>query len=356
MNECKFSTTILVDYLEKMLNMQKAPMSPELGDHIKHCHICTRLVKDERMARTFVNFFNKQQKFAESSARLPKSPSSILPGQIWRFFFGSEKQSEFCLITSQPFKASPELDTAIRITPLFLSPNPRELDKSDILVAACKSKLGVPILVESWNERPILSRQLMEYFGELDSENFAHVMQAFQSDTIRKISQTVRIFRQQEISRGALFSDLVFNQLGDREAFEHYAIESNGIKLVYKKLGELIKTVFQPILQPITINEPQAIFAASNPPANEFLNKLYQILCDFTANEQPLPFRVRRLADNSFKLQHIDKKEFSFTLTTINNDSFSLASEKGTCHLTHERRYASLKLEEVSTITFEEIL
>ena len=218
MNECKFSTTALVDYLEKRQKDASMPLPPELAEHMRVCPACARIVAEEHMAVAFIKLFRGRKQKEVPATGLVTKPSVVIPGQIWRFFFGPDKQSDFCLITSHPFKASADLDSAVRIAPLFLSPRHEETDAGDLIVSSQSNPLGVPLLVEYWNERPLLCRQLMEYAGELEPvvmESFSRLLAA---DGPEPANSRIRVFRQHEIARAATFSEEAFNGLLASEA------------------------------------------------------------------------------------------------------------------------------------------
>ncbi|HOI90106.1 MAG TPA: hypothetical protein PLK28_06305 [Candidatus Rifleibacterium sp.] len=361
MNECKFPTSLLVEFLTKHLETPQMPIPEDLAAHAKNCPVCSRLLAEEHMARAFVTFYRSHQKHAKTSSLPLKHSCAAGPGQIWRFFFGPEKQSDFCLITSSPFKGHKDLDLAVRIAPLYLSPNPQELGPSDILIPSGENALGVPVLVETWNERPILCVQLMEYSGQLEEALFDRVKIQLEDRITETITKTIQVFRRHEIARGGLFSDMTFRQLAEAEekvqAHEYkYATSEGGLKLLYIKLGSLVKEILCPgpsfsfILRE---NSTATIFAASESKDNLFLKALYSKLVALLEMDGDLPFRVRQSENYALQLVHTGRQNFILSIKMICGSGFDMASVNGVCHINVESAGLPAS-EDIALITLEE--
>jgi len=360
MNECKFSTAVLVDYLEKRQKDASMPLPPELAEHIRTCPACARIVAEEGMAIAFIRLFRGRRQKEAASTRQIARPSAVVPGQIWRFFFGPDRQSDFCLITSKPFKASADLDSAVRIAPLFLSPRPEEADDSDLIVASQTNPLGVPLLVEYWNERPLLCRQLMEYAGELEPAVMERFSLLLTADNPEPSDNRIRLFRQHEILRAATFSEEVFDGLLASEAKTAPDEEwfFNGIRVVYHRLRDALKEMrsSSPELVKFSLRseEPVAIYAASATPPKENLDKLYKLLCSFLKTRANLPIRIRQAADHSLKLVNIDKNDFKLTLNTSDGNIVDATSRNGECRIKIDDTLAALDHSKITAIIFKE--
>lgn len=361
MNECTYSTAVLIEYLEMREKDASIPMPPELADHIKTCQVCARLISSENMAMAFIKLFRNRQKSGRKLTGMTKPSSAVAPGQIWRFFFGPDKQSEFCLVTTSPFRANEKLSAAVRVAPLFLAPNLEETDATDIIVSAENNVLGVPLLIEYWNERPVLTRQLMEYAGEIGGAVLERVRQSLLAEHRQSANRTVLLFRQHEIARGALFSDQVFAELQTNESDIIPDIEwyKNGIKLIYRHLKSLIESAYQPErgerMCCSNIKEPQMIFAAATISPGENLNLLYQLLCDFVLANVDLPLRIRQMPDHSLKIINVNGQNFSLSFHSNDDRACCLTSVDATCHIKVKDQPAKLDLEELANITFKEI-
>jgi len=362
MNECKFSTGQLVEFLTKHLETPQMPIPEDLAAHAKNCPVCARLLAEEQMARAFVSFYRSHQKHAKILSGPSKQSCAAGPGQIWRFFFGPEKQSDFCLITSAPFKGHKDLDLAIRIAPLYLSPNPQELGPSDMLIPSGENALGVPLLVETWNERPILCTQLMEYKGQLEESLFNKVKIKLEDEITEPVTNTVQVFRRHEIARGGLFSDMTFRQLAEAEEavqalHEYQTVTSEGaLKLLYIKLGRLVKELLFPdpaLKLCLREDSPATIFAASESKDNLFLKALYSRLAALLAIDGEMPFRIRRSEDNALQLVHTGRQNFILSIRMICGSSFEMPSINGVCHI-HSESAGLPASEEIALITLEE--
>lgn len=362
MNECTFSTRRLVEFLTRRLENPEMPIPPDLAGHAKTCQACAQLLAEEGMARAFIAYYRNHHKTATITQAAERSPSAIKPGQIWRFFYGPEKTSDFCLITSDPFRGRKDLDLAVRIAPLFLSPNQLELAPSDIQLSSGESPLGIPTLIETWNERPILCEQLMEYKDQLDADLYRKVISLIRSTEHENLSSTVQIFRQQEIARGAIFSHLTFKRLMETdlaaEQLAEYEVENevHGLKLLYLKLGQLIKTVIHPEpLAGLLLREdaPASIYAASESTNNRCIQNLYRKLTVMLEEEGELPFRVRRSEDDSLQLLHINRRNFMLTVKMVSGKSYEIASSHGKCLIKSDAKGLP-DSEEITLIILEE--
>lgn len=361
MNECKFSTSALVDYLEKRQKDSSMPLPPELAEHMRNCPACARIVAEESMAIAFIRLFRgRLQKEVATGTYQADRPSAVVPGQIWRFFFGPDKQSDFCLITSNPFKASADLDSAVRIAPLFLSPRREETDGSDLIVSSQSNPLGVPLLVEYWNERPLLCRQLMEYAGELEPvvmESFSRLLAA---DSPEPANSRIRVFRQHEIARAATFSEEAFNGLLASEANPAPEEEwlFNGIRVIYHRLRKTLKEIspiaHEEVRYSLRHREPTAIYAATKTLPKENLDKLYQLLCAFLKDRPDFPVRIRQTANHSLKLVNFEKKDFWLTLQTSDGNIVETASSGGECLIRLDDPPAALDYSIITAIIFKE--
>lgn len=362
MNKCTFSTSLLVEYLEKKLETPEMPIPEDLAGHALSCPVCARLLAEEAMARVFIAFYRNRQQSAEIAGETSQVPSAVKPGQIWRFFYGPDKQSDFCLITSEPFKGHKNLDLAVRIAPLYLSPNPQELAPSDILLSSKENALGLPLLIEIWNERPMLCGQLMEYQGQISDSRFCTVKSHLNDAIPETLSRTVEIFRRQEIARGSLFSDLTFQRLieadlaADKVPENEFEPEEHGLKLLYIKLGRLIKTVISP--EPndrfsLREGSPATIYAASENRSNPFIKALYDKLATLLEQDGALPFRVRQSENDSLQLVHTGRRSFLLQVKMTSGSSFTITADQGVCLVKPD--YANLPdSETIALIILEE--
>ncbi len=362
MNECKFPASQLVEFLSQHLKAPQMPIPEDLAAHAKNCPVCARLLAEEHMARAFVSFYRAHHKH-DNASRVPlKQSCAAEPGQIWRFFFGPEKQSDFCLITSAPFKGHENLDLAVRIAPLYLSPNPQELSSSDILIPSEGTALEVPVLIETWNERPILCAQLMEYKGQLEETLFNKIKAKLKDKISETLTTTVQVFRRHEIARGGLFSDMTFRQLAEAEeaiqALHNYqsATSEGVLKLSYIKLGSLVKELLYPgpaFNCTLREDSPAMIFAASESKGNLFLEALYSKLTALLKTDGSLPFRIRQSEDTSLQIVHTGRQNFILSIRMAGGSSFEMASENGVCQINTES--AGLPTtEDITLITLKE--
>ncbi|NCB39614.1 MAG: hypothetical protein EOM80_12700 [Erysipelotrichia bacterium] len=358
MNECLFPVNVLVLFLERRQADFGEKMPANLSEHIKQCRACERLVNNRKLSEVFTRCYRNMQKITGTAEVFSISHPEPSPGHLWKFTHGKEKTPEFCVITSDRFRAAQHLEYAIRIVPVFFNPLKEETSAEDILLKATETSLTVPLMLEFWNERPIHTKQLKEYAGSLSTEQWHRLKNKLENPPDDHLSNTVQIFRNSEIIRGMFFSSDVFTALESSENLEESVQQMATIEMVFTGLKNKIKKFFStassefisPFRLPnFSIRESSAsyslISASSTPSARAVLTHFYKILCLFVV-ENDLPITVRRDHDKMLRIIHKTGKNISLALTLRNGDQkiFSNNTEK-----------IEISIESISTFQLNEI-
>ena len=161
------------------------------------------------------------EKFKEEFNKIIELPAEaiekIVPGQVWKVSFkvGDSEEFLFAVTTSEAFKELEEIDEAVRILPIFLSPLDECIcPKTDLIIEPDKFPTQITSLLEWWNERPIETSQLKSFFGELSKDQLDQVNELLKEhpNPINK-TENLFLFREEEIAKGSLISQLYFSKL-----------------------------------------------------------------------------------------------------------------------------------------------
>ncbi len=133
------------------------------------------------------------------------------PGQIWKARI-DEHESRFVVLTTRPLDTHPSGEASIRACPLNVEYQVRDVvPQDDLVMSAQDSTLGLPFLIETWNELPLMQHQLMFCLGTL-SESLAEQLRSRFADPPEPlpIPGRVRQFRHRWILEGRRLSEPYF--------------------------------------------------------------------------------------------------------------------------------------------------
>ena len=205
-------TKELLDYLLKPEKYAKTPES--LQQHAKVCAICSRILKNQKLQNAFIYSLTCEETPGDKIRKAKKRTeiSEIKPGQLWKIKIPKANENILAITTSSIIKEAGI--KAVRITPLCTTHSEKDTDETDIILEPCEMPLGLPCLVQWWNDRPILFKQLTICYGEISAKatkellgkvaNFVHT---------GRIASSVKLFRQIEIDKGKIISAPFFNKL-----------------------------------------------------------------------------------------------------------------------------------------------
>lgn len=290
-NKCPVNE--LISFLEKrsVSEIELEP-NPALKKHIDICKDCKELVDNNRLGEIFL----KANSFAEeinsvlkrSVSISAKNASNLKVGQLCRFKYG-ENNKKFALTVSNVFKSGSDLIDAVRVMPIF--PNPNYFDYSevsDFVISEKENPLGLPILIEWWNERPILIAQIDTTYGSLSKEQLDKVMwyASGKSDS-EELTKNQQLFRIHEIEIGKLYSESVFDEV--------------------LKNKPVITMDFSPM---VSSNEPIPLAATSSEDNVKFL---YKKIADYIFDNEP-EIKLQKIDNQTFCLENYVGKEIKIVI------------------------------------------
>lgn len=297
----------LMSFLEKrsVSDIELEP-TPALKSHIDVCEDCKELVNNNRLGEMFL----KANRFAEGINSVLKSSvsnsdlqaSNVKVGQVCRFKYG-ENNKKFALIFSNVFEPREAQGEVVRIIPIF--PNPNYFDyseESDFVISETENPLGLPILLEWWNERPIFLSQIDTIYGELSEKQLDKVIWYasgnFDED---KLTKNQKLFRTHEIEIGKLYSENIFDEIIMNEA--------------------VVTIDFTPMA---SSNESLAMAAAS--PEDNVI-KLYDSFVDGIFEQEP-DINIELIDNETFCLTGVDENEIKVVMTTKEGKELVLNTDK----------------------------
>lgn len=132
----------------------------------------------------------------------------IKPGQIRRILYGSPSRQAFGIISGKPFQLKGQL--CVRVLPAHVLPGPGEVDDStDIVIEPERSPAGVSFLIEWWNERAVLVKNLAVLYGEVPDPVYYRLdwVMHHKDRMTDPTAESVILFRQRERERGERISE-----------------------------------------------------------------------------------------------------------------------------------------------------
>ncbi len=248
----------LKSYLESKEKKEIKQVPASLARHLEECGSCRKISQNPELARIFLNLDRNDNKFKKIlDGAVPKDGScSFLEGEVWRIVSGEDNEKSFAVITHSTFTAADGCKSAVRVVPVFFSPNQFDLDeKTDLVIEPEDFPTGITALLEWWNERPILVDHLEHFFGSIHEQILTKLKCLINEDPIAKnLSSSGKLFRQHRIACGQLLSSSFFKDLQtseeklsaqqeiflDFQANENIALAASDIGGFHKKIRELV--------------------------------------------------------------------------------------------------------------------
>lgn len=332
MIKCIFPTDVLILFLKRKIKNMNEEMPPELKKHIQNCPACKKLVQDNNFARAFLKFDSRLSKTTEPEKIAEVATAAVKPGQIIEFTFG-DSETAFAAVTSEPFSAHENIPEAVRISPLTLAPHSEEISENDIILPSAVSGLKTPALLEFWNERPILIRQIKKITTNLPPELLTKVFEAIRKPPAEAaLNSKIKAFRHSRMQLGVNYSDDVFKNLGEFTAsYCHAERLASAIKIVFKRVKKVLCSFSFEL--PIACSEPVAVFHSASEPATEnSIEDFYCLLLDILKSNSDLPFRLR-LKENLLTISNTEGRKFGLEIQLKKNKSLVFNSFSDTVKL-----------------------
>lgn len=275
----------LLDFLKEAIKNKNIHLPENLSLHAKECKACHDLLCSPKHWEAFV----KANDAKEGSLLYGQS---VTEGQVWKIDFDENEDAVMGLITDT---SSLESDDFVRITPIFVAPNSKDIDEeTDILLKASQMPNGLPCMIEWWNDRPVEISYLTKCYGKIDEDLFVKVKERITKPVAhQKISKSVFIFRESEKAKGDLLSASIVRKIIGEEKANVYSISFEDL---YNNSS----------------NEKLALAAATN----DFYNDIDKYLKKHKAK-----YYVLRLAeDKEFTLGAYSGIAFDLKVTYKNNE------------------------------------
>ncbi|HNX77355.1 MAG TPA: hypothetical protein PLM07_10955 [Candidatus Rifleibacterium sp.] len=314
----------LARFFKSVQNKVSQPLPDKLDRHIKNCQACQKLLKSPALREALIkNFFseNTKESFAVmlNNTKQLHDVTRVEPGQLWGLLYGENQEQALAVIASEPFAT--ESDDAItsrqgvRIMPVYASPCPADFDKKTDLIAEPKqSPTGITLLIEWWNERPVLLENLATLYGNLPGtlqERLARLVA--DEPALAGQAKSVRFFREVETARGALISADFFKHL---QAAESACLENEPV---------VIDEPFIIDFAALAANEELALAAASH---DEIFYSLKKYI-----NQKSKLFKMIIIEETGASIYSLNKKPFRLIIECNKKLFERHSTAKGVLHL-----------------------
>ncbi len=302
----------LLGFLKEAIKDKNTHLPENLSLHAKECKACHDLLCSPKHWEAFVKANN-----AKEGSLL--DGQSVTEGQVWKIDFDENEDAVMGLITDT---SSLESDDFVRITPIFVTPNNKDLDEqTDILLKASQMPNGLPCMIEWWNDRPVEISYLTKCYGKIDKDLFLKVKERIIKPVApqKKISKSVFIFRESEKAKGDLLSASIIRKIIEEEKAK--------AKIYSFCFEDMINSVIE-FLNPNMANEELAMAAATND-ISDYLDKYLK--------QDKAKYYVLKLANNNdFTIASYDGKAFDLKIIYENNEEKIIKSNQTGKVVLHE--------------------
>jgi hypothetical protein len=191
----------LLDYLLSPDKYAKMPES--LQQHDLVCPHCRRVLNNPTCEETPGDEIRKAEKRTEITVK---------PGQLWQINVPDASEKIIAITTSELiFDVGM---TSVHITPICTTHSEKDTDETDMFLNPDEMPLGLSCLVQWWNNRPILSKQLIIYYGDISAKATKELLKRLGVFVYTgRLSPSAQLFRQIEIDKGKLISAPFFEEL-----------------------------------------------------------------------------------------------------------------------------------------------
>lgn len=209
-------TKEILDYL---LNPDKHAKTPEkLLQHALVCASCKRILNNPKIQKAFINALTCEETPGDKIRKAKKRSeiTQIKPGQLWQIKVPGANEKIIAITTSELITESNI--KAVRITPICTTHSMKDTDETDMFLKPAEMPLGLPCLVQWWNDRPILLKQLTICYGEISAKATKELLKKIKDFVYtNKLSPSGRLFRQIEINKGKIISAPLFEKIAQAE-------------------------------------------------------------------------------------------------------------------------------------------
>jgi hypothetical protein len=207
-------TKELLNYLQIAEKEPSAKIPEKLAQHAKVCAICSRILKNQKLQKAFINALTCEETPGDKIRKAKKRSeiTEIKPGQLWQIKVPGANEKIIAITTSEVVIESGI--KAVRITPICTTHSMKDTDETDMFLKSDEMPLGLPCLVQWWNNRPILFKQLTICYGEISVRATKELLGKVKNFAYTgRMALSTRLFRQIEIDKGKVISAPFFTKL-----------------------------------------------------------------------------------------------------------------------------------------------
>ena len=179
---------------------------------------CKRILNNPKIQKTFIYALTCEETPGDKIRKAKKRSeiSEIKPGQLWQIKVPGANEKILAITTSELLTESNI--KAVRITPICTTHSMKDTDETDMFLEPADMPLGLPCLVQWWNDRPVLLTQLSLCYGELSKDVTDKILTRI-SEFPKPVSLSAsgRLFRQIEINKGKIISAPLFDKIRHAE-------------------------------------------------------------------------------------------------------------------------------------------
>jgi len=204
------------EFLDYLLNLGKHAKMPEkLLQHTLVCTHCRMILNNPSLQKAFIYALTCEETPGDKIRKAKKRSeiTEIKPGQLWQVKVPGATEKILAITTSELI--TERNIKAVRITPICTTHSMKDTDETDMFLKPAEMPLGLPCLVQWWNDRPILFKQLTICYGEISAKATKELLNKIKDFAYNgRMAQSTRLFRQIEIDKGKIISAPFFNKLG----------------------------------------------------------------------------------------------------------------------------------------------
>ena len=209
------------EFLDYLLNLGKHAKMPEkLLRHTLVCTHCRMILNNPNLQKAFIHALTCEETPGDKIRKAKKRTEiAVKPGQLWQVKVPGSTEKILAITTSELITESNI--KAVRITPICTTHSMKDTDETDMFLKPAEMPLGLPCLVQWWNDRPILFKQLTICYGEISAKATKELLGKVANFVLgRWMALSVKLFRQIEIDKGKIISAPFFNKIA------HYLSQS----------------------------------------------------------------------------------------------------------------------------------
>jgi hypothetical protein len=201
--------------LDDLLNSEKYAKTPEiLLQYALVFDSCKRILNNPRIQNAFIYSLTCEETPGDKIRKAKKRSeiTEIKPGQLWQVKVPGASEKIIAITTSELITENNI--KAVRITPICTTHSEKDTDETDMFLKPAEMPLGLPCLVQWWNDRPILFTQLTICYGEISAKATKELLNKIKDFAYNgRMAQSTRLFRQIEIDKGKIISAPFFEEL-----------------------------------------------------------------------------------------------------------------------------------------------